>query len=138
MPLYSIKLPGLLPHSDDSSSKVSGALAFSCPRARSAYYRTVEHLGLIKSKSVDPANAASVDSYMTPVPNASVDTTQSPEDAMVEDPLSDQFQTLWNGTAQKNTEILLNIFKTLPNNLVKSWKEYDVRVFLTAPPFLLR
>lgn len=63
---------------------------------------------------------------MTSLPNAPQDTTASPEDALVEDPLSDQFQTLWNATAQKNTDILLNIFKTVPNNLVTNWAEYTV------------
>jgi len=46
---------------------------------------------------------------------------------MVEDPLSDQFQALWNETARNNTDIFLRIFKPVPNNLVKNWKEYDVR-----------
>jgi phospholipase D1/2 len=70
-----------------------------------------------------------MDSYMAPVPNAPEDTTQSLADALVADPLSDQLQTLWSETAQRNTSILLNIFKTVPNNLVRNWKEYDVRAF---------
>jgi phospholipase D1/2 len=65
---------------------------------------------------------------MTPVPNPPEDTTASQEDAIVADPLSNEFETLWKTTAKQNSAILLDVYKTVPNNLVKSWKEYDVRI----------
>jgi phospholipase D1/2 len=85
-----------------------------------------EHLGLIKPQDCTPENANVISPFMTPVPRPPTDTTNSPEDILVADPLSDQLLNLWNSTAKNNTEILLNIYKTVPNNLVKSWDEYDV------------
>ncbi|KIM27084.1 hypothetical protein M408DRAFT_71698 [Serendipita vermifera MAFF 305830] len=86
-----------------------------------------EHLGLLPPQPCNPVaagDASNITSFMTPVPNAAEDTTQSPEDALVEDPVSDQFFALWNKTAQKNTEIFLQLFKIVPNNSVTTWAEY--------------
>jgi hypothetical protein len=131
--VFSIKLPGSLRHYAVGCLKVASPLLLTGPLLT----RTVEHLGLIKPQAADPATAGNMDSYIAPIPNAPEDTTHSSEDALVADPLSDQFQTLWNETAQKNTSILLNIFKTVPNNLVRNWKQYDVCVFLMCNYFLL-
>jgi len=77
---------------------------------------------------VTPDDANEITTYMTPVPSAPEDTTASQEDAIVADPLSNEFETLWKTTAKQNTAILLDVYKTVPNNLVKSWKEYDVSI----------
>ncbi|PVG00681.1 phospholipase D/nuclease [Serendipita vermifera] len=87
-----------------------------------------EHLGLIKPQDCTPENANIVSSFMTPVPNPPTDTTGGPEDALVVDPLSDQLLNLWNSTAKNNTDILLEIYKTVPNNQVKNWDEYNAYV----------
>ena len=87
----------------------------------------VEHLGLIPPQNAIPSDASPVTNAMTPVPNLPDDTTQSQEDKQVQDPLSDEFLSLWNETAKKNTTILSEIFKTVPNNSVRTWPQYNVR-----------
>lgn len=65
---------------------------------------------------------------MTPVPHPHKDMTMSADDALVADPLSDEFQELWNGTAHRNTQIFGEIFKTVPSNNVRNWKQYETYV----------
>ncbi|KAG8871679.1 hypothetical protein FRC20_010301 [Serendipita sp. 405] len=84
-----------------------------------------EHLGLIKPQHCEPETKDIVTSYMTPVPHPHKDTTMSKEDSLVADPLSDDFDQLWNGTAHKNTQIFSEIFKYVPSNNVRSWKQYE-------------
>lgn len=59
-----------------------------------------------------------------PFPND--DQTQSREDAMVADPLSDWTINLWNETARKNRAVFSELFRPVPTNLVRTWAEYDV------------
>ncbi len=87
----------------------------------------LEHIGLMKPQFCEPENKDVITSYMTPVPHPHKDTTQSPEDQLVADPLSDEFIELWDSTAKRNTQIFGEIFKTVPSNNVRSWKEYTVR-----------
>lgn len=49
----------------------------------------------------------------------------SREDQAVVDPLSDDFQSLWNGTARTNTEAFGRVFHPVPTDLVTTWDEYD-------------
>jgi len=77
---------------------------------------------------------------MTPVPNPHEDTLTSEEDQLVADPLSDDFQRLWTETAHKNTELFAEVFKTVPSNNVRNWKEYEryvpkVKAGHVAPEF---
>ncbi|KAG8866190.1 hypothetical protein FRC20_008972, partial [Serendipita sp. 405] len=107
-------------------SKMNGQ-SYQAARFAATFRRALfkEHLGLIPPQNCTPTNAHDVTTFMTPVPNAQIDTTNSPEDHLVEDPLSDEFLALWNGTAKNNTDIFWNIFRTVPNNAVKSWTDYN-------------
>jgi phospholipase D1/2 len=49
----------------------------------------------------------------------------SEEDREVADPLSDDFQNLWNWRARTNTEAFAKVFHPVPDDKVKNWKEYD-------------
>ena len=49
----------------------------------------------------------------------------SPEDQLVEDPLSDHFLNFWNSRARTNTEAFSRIFHPVPDDKVQSWKDYD-------------
>lgn len=60
-----------------------------------------------------------------PIPNDNEIGTR--EDNAVADPLSDHFQGLWISTAQKNRAIFSELFKTIPNNIIRNWKDYTVR-----------
>ena len=48
----------------------------------------------------------------------------SPSDHLVTDPLHPNFTRLWNGTARTNTEIFSRAFHNVPNDHVRTWKEY--------------
>ncbi|KAH7160840.1 putative phospholipase D [Dactylonectria macrodidyma] len=80
-----------------------------------------KHLGLIPDQLPDRP-----DSNWTPVdvsPNH-YDWGSAP-DRLVVDPLSSNFQSLWNRTAQSNTEIFSRAFHPVPNDRVRTWKAYD-------------
>ncbi|KAG8810896.1 hypothetical protein FRC17_002713 [Serendipita sp. 399] len=115
-------------------SKMNGQ-PYQAARFAATFRRALfkEHLGLIPPQNCTPTNANDVTTFMTPVPNAQVDTTNSSEDRVVEDPLSDKFLALWNGTAKNNTDIFWNIFKTVPNNMVRNWTEYNNDVPNVSP-----
>ncbi|KAI0869425.1 phospholipase [Hypoxylon argillaceum] len=49
----------------------------------------------------------------------------SPADRAAEDPLSDDFWRSWAGTARANTEVFSKVFHNVPNDAVRTWKEYD-------------
>lgn len=63
---------------------------------------------------------------MQAVPVPHKNTFDGKEDLLVADPLSEDFDELWNGTARKNTQIFQEIFKTVPSNNVRSYAQYDV------------
>jgi len=84
-----------------------------------------EHLGLMKPQHCEPENKDQITSYMTPVPHPHKDTLMSEEDLLVADPLSDDFQRLWNDTAHKNTQLFAEVFKTVPSNNVRTWAQYE-------------
>lgn len=65
---------------------------------------------------------------MTAVPHPHEDTLRSKGDLQVADPLSDEFENLWESTAKRNTQIFQEIFKTVPSNNVRSWEAYQVRI----------
>ncbi|TFK21685.1 phospholipase D [Coprinopsis marcescibilis] len=83
-----------------------------------------EHLGLIEPQECNKPYPK-VTSFMrsAPIPNA--DETRLAEDAQVADPLSDEFQLLWNITAKKNREAFSEFFRPVPTNLVRTWQAYD-------------
>lgn len=49
----------------------------------------------------------------------------SPADVLVRDPLHPNFSNLWRGTAKSNTEIFRKVFHPVPDDTVRSWKDYD-------------
>lgn len=49
----------------------------------------------------------------------------SEEDRVVADPLSDEFQNLWNWRARTNTEAFGKVFHPVPSDEVRNWKQYD-------------
>ena len=49
----------------------------------------------------------------------------SKADLLVRDPLSSDFQKLWTETARVNTEVFSKAFHCVPNDLVRTWKDYD-------------
>lgn len=65
---------------------------------------------------------------MHPAPHPNEDETDQQEDEMVADPLSDDTINLWNNTARKNREIFTEVFRPVPTNLIRKWKDYDVSV----------
>lgn len=49
----------------------------------------------------------------------------SPGDILVRDPLHPNFSNLWRGTAKSNTEIFRKAFHPVPDDTVRTWKDYD-------------
>jgi phospholipase D1/2 len=66
---------------------------------------------------------------MRPPPFLSDDEINDPYTEVVADPLSTDFQRLWNNTARKNTEVYVDVFKVVPNDTIKTWDAYKVRNF---------
>ena len=84
-----------------------------------------EHLGLIPPQTPDPKHQR-VTSNMKPAPYPYDYDFGSKEDAMVADPVAESTTQLWQQTAKKNREIFTEIFKTVPNNIVRDWATYEV------------
>ncbi|KAM3542439.1 hypothetical protein ARSEF1564_004657 [Beauveria bassiana] len=49
----------------------------------------------------------------------------SPADVMVRDPLDPDFVDLWRATAKTNTEIFRRAFHSVPDDTVRTWRDYD-------------
>ncbi|KAF2148070.1 phospholipase D/nuclease [Myriangium duriaei CBS 260.36] len=49
----------------------------------------------------------------------------SREDRLVADPLSDSFLALWNKTAATNTAAFERVFRPVPAENIRTWKDYD-------------
>ncbi|KAH9884507.1 phospholipase D/nuclease [Cubamyces lactineus] len=80
-----------------------------------------EHLGLIPPQWAE----GKPDSFMHAAPHPNADETGQDADQLVADPLSDETIDLWNNTARRNREIFTEIFRPVPTNLIRSWKDYD-------------
>jgi phospholipase D1/2 len=81
-----------------------------------------KHLGLLPDQAPD----GGADGNWTPVnrdPNA-YDFGSEP-DALVADPLSESFLSLWRATARTNTEVFSKVFHPVPNDAVRTWADYD-------------
>lgn len=79
-----------------------------------------KHLGLLSDQRWDRP-----DENWNPVnisPN--VYDWDSPSDHLVTDPLHPNFTRLWNSTAKTNTEIFSRAFHNVPNDHVRTWKDY--------------
>jgi phospholipase D1/2 len=80
-----------------------------------------KHLGLLL-----PQDCTLPDANFTPVnKDPNVYDWGSPEDLMVEDPLSPDFEHLWSSTAAKNTAIFEKVFRPVPTNAVRTWADYQ-------------
>ncbi|KAF2773167.1 phospholipase D/nuclease [Teratosphaeria nubilosa] len=80
-----------------------------------------KHLGLL-----EPQDMQRPDGNFHPVGHdANVYDWGSREDAAVSDPLSSDFENLWKSTAATNTAAFRRVFHPVPDDGVKTWKEYD-------------
>lgn len=115
--------------SDMIQSKMDGK-PYQAARFAATFRRALfkEHLGILTPQHCEPETKDRITTWMTPVPHPHKDMTQSADDALVADPLSDEFQELWNGTAHRNTQIFAEIFKCVPSNNVRNWKQYEAYV----------
>ncbi|KAG8850840.1 hypothetical protein FRB96_009577 [Tulasnella sp. 330] len=84
-----------------------------------------EHLGLIPPQNCVTGEEP-VTSFMHAPPIPAEDETHLQEDQLVADPLSDDFERLWHGTARINTAIFSEIFRTVPNDSVRNWDQYKM------------
>ncbi|KAM0432766.1 hypothetical protein ACHAPT_004468 [Fusarium lateritium] len=80
-----------------------------------------KHLGLIPDQRWDQPNQ-----NWTPVDrDPNVYDWGSPADLLVRDPLHPKFHQLWTDTAHVNTETFSRAFHPVPNDHVRTWKDYD-------------
>lgn len=80
-----------------------------------------KHLGLLR-----PQNYTSPDENFEPVgfsPN--LYDWDSPEDALVLDPLAPTFENFWNTRAHTNTEVFAKVFHVVPYDGVRTWTQYE-------------
>lgn len=85
---------------------------------------TRQHLGLIKPQIPQKAHEQ-VTSFMRAAPVPNDDEFDTEEDALVADPLSDDFEQLWRRTAHDNRAIFQGLFKPVPSDLVRNNKQYE-------------
>lgn len=80
-----------------------------------------KHLGLLSHQECDRP-----DQNFTPInKDPNIYDWSSPADLLVRDPLSEEFEQLWNETAAVNTRIFSQAFHPVPNDLVTNWEEYN-------------
>jgi phospholipase D1/2 len=80
-----------------------------------------KHLGLIP-----PQDCTRPDANFTPITqNPNAYDWNSQWDLLVQDPLSPQFEELWNTTAATNTNIFERVFRCVPSNSVRTWEGYQ-------------
>lgn len=81
-----------------------------------------EHLGLLPSQPLD----ASQDPNAQPPSDGPNDyLPDSPEDALVTDPLSDDLWSLWTQRATTNTETFRHLFHADPDDNIRTFKDYE-------------
>ncbi|KAG0174673.1 hypothetical protein DFQ28_005271 [Apophysomyces sp. BC1034] len=78
-----------------------------------------EHLGLIPDQVLDEVTNA-----MRPLPIKQVDSTNTPEDQLVMDPLGEETIDRWNEIAKTNTDAFRQVFHCVPDDNVTNWEEY--------------
>ncbi|KAF1986802.1 phospholipase D/nuclease [Aulographum hederae CBS 113979] len=79
-----------------------------------------KHLGLIPAQNFEKP-----DENFQPIGVPNVYDWGSPEDQQVIDPLSPNFQGLWNSRAKTNTDAFAKLFHPVPFDGVRNWKQYD-------------
>ncbi|KAF8453731.1 hypothetical protein BDZ91DRAFT_668435 [Kalaharituber pfeilii] len=80
-----------------------------------------KHLGLIPAQDLDDIR----DENMQPSPVPNVYDFDSEEDRLVADPLSEEFTNLWDQIARTNTECFRRVFRPVPDDTIRNWKQYD-------------
>ncbi|KAM3513301.1 hypothetical protein MY11210_003077 [Beauveria gryllotalpidicola] len=80
-----------------------------------------KHLGLLPHQDPEQPNANW--HPITEAPNEY--DWGSPADVLVRDPLHPDFVDLWQGTAKTNTEIFRRAFHSVPDDTVRTWRDYD-------------
>ncbi|KAM3506697.1 hypothetical protein MY10362_002225 [Beauveria mimosiformis] len=80
-----------------------------------------KHLGLLPHQDPEQPNANW--HPITEAPNEY--DWGSPADVLVRDPLDPDFVDLWRGTAKTNTEIFRRAFHSVPDDTVRTWRDYD-------------
>ncbi|KAK8147481.1 hypothetical protein G3M48_001562 [Beauveria asiatica] len=80
-----------------------------------------KHLGLLPHQDPEQPNANW--HPITEAPNKY--DWGSPADVLVRDPLDPDFVDLWRGTAKTNTEIFRRAFHSVPDDTVRTWRDYD-------------
>lgn len=80
-----------------------------------------KHLGLLR-----PQNYESPDANFEPVGiSANQYDWDSPEDALVSDPLAPTFENFWNTRAHMNLEVYAKVFHIIPYDGVRTWAQYE-------------
>lgn len=107
------------PHEIDSSmaGRPWRATSFAASLRRQLFKK---HLGLLP-----PQDYTRPDDNFHPIGVPNAYEWGSREDEAVADPLSDEFLSLWNGTARTNTEAFGRVFHPVPTDEVTNWKQYD-------------
>lgn len=80
-----------------------------------------EHLGMIEAQGVD----ASKDPNAQPPTVCMNDEYSGEEWEFVADPLSDTLWEKWTTQATTNTDIYRHLFRADPDNIIKTWADYD-------------
>lgn len=94
------------------------ASAFAASLRRQIFRK---HLGLLPDQRWDQP-----DDNWRPVDRSPNDYDWgSPSDTLVADPLHANFQRLWSSTARTNTEVFSRAFHPVPNDHVRTWKDYE-------------
>ncbi|KZZ89869.1 Phospholipase D [Ascosphaera apis ARSEF 7405] len=78
-----------------------------------------KHLGLLPAQV---CNEPDPNFYPVGTPNEF--DFDSPESKIVEDPLSDTFQSLWTSRAHTNTQVYRKLFHVVPDDEIRNWDDY--------------
>ena len=79
-----------------------------------------KHLGLLK-----PQDMRRPDQNFEPLGTPNTYDYGSREDQIVVDPMSEQFLDIWTSQARENTDVFGRVFRPVPDNRVRTWKDYD-------------
>ncbi|KAK2059220.1 phospholipase D/nuclease [Colletotrichum caudatum] len=80
-----------------------------------------KHLGLLPDQRCDQPN----DNWTSVERGPNAYDWDSPADRLVRDPMSREFWDLWESTARTNTEVFSKVFHNVPNDHVRTWKDYE-------------
>lgn len=103
-------------------SKMNGQQFKAAPFAASLRRQIFrKHLGLLPPQDWTKPTANFVPINKDP----NIYDWNSTSDVLVQDPLSTDFETLWNSTAKTNTDVFAKAFHCVPDNRVHNWDQYD-------------